>query len=126
MRLTNFVNINGDPITFISEERVKHPKKEQPEEFHNGWRAQGIPPGALEAARDWHRNEVKYAQLHNTKMPKDWDEQHWLMTARRKPVRSKPYEVPEAAQECKALAEKAGWLRVEVLELKKEKGAGKA
>lgn len=34
-------------------------------------------------------------------------------------VRSKPYELASAADVCKALAEKAGWLRVTVEEVMK-------
>lgn len=119
-----FVNIHGTPIgaAFLNAPAPKRKPKEQPESFHNGWRVQGIPPGALEEARAEHARATKAAQVNLTKPPKEWDEANWLMNAKRKAVRSKPYEVVGAARECAALAEKAGWLRVEIIELKKEGG----
>lgn len=120
--MNTYVNYRGEEIGLVHHEVMKKPKKEQAAEYHNGWRVQGIPPGALEEARNEHRR-ASLAATENGKAPKEWDEEHWLMNSKRKPVRSKPYEVPEAAQECKALAEKSGWLRVEVVELKKEKSA---
>lgn len=49
-----------------------------------------------------------------------FDANHWLMNARKKAIRSKPYEVKEAAEVCADLARKAGWLAVEVREIKRE------
>jgi hypothetical protein len=42
------------------------------------------------------------------------------MNTRRKPVRAKPYELREAAELCKQMAEKAGWEHVVLSEVKKE------
>ncbi len=114
-----FVNIHGEPVGTSGPE-IKRKRRDQPDSFHNGWRVVGIPPGELEAARDSHERVTRFAQTSGGRMPKPWDEAHWLMNARKKAVRSKPYEVPAAAQSCAALAEKSGWLRVEVVELKKE------
>lgn len=118
-----YVNYRGEEIGLVHHEVMKKSKKEQAAEYHNGWRVQGIPPGALEEARADHRRKALLVSKHTGNAAKEWDEERWLMNAKRKAVRSKPYEVPEAAQECKALAEKSGWLRVEVVELKKEKSA---
>lgn len=88
------------------------PKRKKPEDIagsHNGWRVQGIPPGAMAEAQ-------RLAKLNLVV----WNEENWLMNAKRMPVRSKPYAVPDAAQQCKVLAEKSGWLRVEIVELKRE------
>lgn len=124
MTEVNFVNIHGETVSLerLAADKPKRPKKAQPESYHNGWRAQGIPPGALEEARKTAAAQASYERMQG-KQPKEWDEQHWLVNAKRKPVRSKPYEVPQAAYECKALAEKAGWLRVEVVELKRDASA---
>lgn len=107
----SYVNFRGEAVALDPTKHAK-PKATKPEkgEYHNGWRVQGVPPGALEQARLEQRNNPR------------WDEQNWLMNCRRVAVRSKPYEIPQAAQEAKALAEKSGWLRVEVVELKKERG----
>jgi hypothetical protein len=113
-----YVNYLGEEIGLIDHGRAPKAKKEE-QARHNGWRVQGIPPGTLEDARAEHRKAVLSAQTQSTRMPKEWDEENWLMTAKRKPVR-KPFELEQAARECKALAEKYGWLRVEIVELKKE------
>lgn len=115
----NFVNIHGDPVA-LNYQPIKRKTKDQPESYHNGWKVQGIPPGALEAARAQHAADVRYAQATGAKMPKEWDEGNWLMNAKRRPVRGKPYELEQAARQCAELAEKAGWLRVELVEMKKE------
>ena len=51
---------------------------------------------------------------------KPFNEQDWLRSATRKPVRAKPYSIPDAAQTCAELATKAGWLRVEVVAIEKK------
>lgn len=123
----NFVNYRGELIGLIDHGRPVKPKQEKPAEYHNGWRVQGIPPGALDDARQLHAEEVRRAgSVPGAKMPKPWDEGAWLMNAKRKPVRSKPYEAESAARECATLAEKCGWLRVEVVEIARRKGAGEA
>lgn len=117
----NFVNHLGETVS-IERLAAQAPKKKarpQKDSFHNGWRVQGIPPGALEDARKAADAEAAHARRQGQE-PKAWDEQHWLMNAKRKPVRSKPYEIPAAAEECRRLAQAAGWLRVEIVELKKE------
>lgn len=113
-----YVNYRGEEIGLIDHGRAPKAKKEG-RSFHSGWRVQGIPPGALEEARKEHHSDASLARMAG-KPVKEWDEEHWLMNAKRKPVRSKPYEVPAAAEECKRMAQAAGWLRVEIVEPKKE------
>lgn len=122
-----FANFNGEALSIerlvsVAPKRKKTKRGEPPKEYHNGWRVLGIPPGALEAAHEQFQSEAA-SLCEQGKESKDWNQEHWLMNAKRKAVRSKPYEVPQAAQECKAMAERAGWLRVEVVELKKSKDA---
>ncbi|MBA3774663.1 MAG: hypothetical protein H0X13_19865 [Ramlibacter sp.] len=54
------------------------------------------------------------------KKVKPWDEGLWRRTTKKKPVRSKPYEIPEAAKLCADMAAKSGWLDVEINEIKRE------
>lgn len=51
--------------------------------------------------------------------PKPWDEATYVRTRKRKRVRSKPYEIPEAAEQCRAMAEKDGWQYTTVVQQKK-------
>lgn len=78
-----------------------------------GWAVKGIPPGALESAKADHAYLLQFPN--SDKEP--WNEQAWLNKAKRVNAH-KPFSIPEAAQQYKELAEKAGWLRVQVIELK--------
>ena len=51
--------------------------------------------------------------------PKPWDLDAFLRKTKRKRVLH-PYAVPEAAEECRALAEKSGWTHLVVTELIRE------
>lgn len=115
-----FVNINGHRVDITK--RVPLPKRgsSAPAEFHKGFAVEGIPPGALEEAKRLHEQERAIAIRENAKrIPDEWNELTWLAKAKAKRVRTKPYEVPEAATQCKELAEKSGWLRVTVRPLSK-------
>ncbi len=131
----NYVNAYGEPISIGS--RQSHvakskPKADAPAEFHRGWRVQGHPPGAMEQACAeanrlldmWNaqtEQEKAEAIRSGDRQPPAWDERLWRTGTKKKPVRSKPYEVPEAARLCADMARKAGWLDIEVAELKRSK-----
>lgn len=74
----------------------------------------------LQEAREAARKEaLQAAELGRD--PKEWNEENWLMNAKGKPIRAKPYEVYEAAEQCKAIADKSpDWLRVRIEEIKKD------
>ncbi|CAN7191016.1 hypothetical protein [Acidovorax sp. LjRoot117] len=118
------MNIDGEvlPDPVALKKYTKAPPKPKAEEksYHKGWRVIGIPPGALEEARDDHRRVVEMAAKSGGREIKPFDEANWLQNHRGKPVRAKPYEIKSSAEECAALAEKGGWLRVRVEEMKRE------
>ena len=76
-------------------------------------------PGKLKEAKQAHEQLRQMAQKAGGKPPDPFDETGWLRTAKRTAVRSKPYILQEAAQQCKELAVKAGWLDVQLQEIKK-------
>lgn len=134
----NFVNANGQPLSIERLKAEAHmqrrpkPKAEGPAEFHKGWRVHGHPPGAMEAAQAeaerllslWNaQSEQDKAEAikQGDRAPAAWNEQLWRTGTRKKPVRSKPYEIPEAAKVCADMATKAGWLDIEVAGLKRSK-----
>ena len=86
---------------------------------HKGWRVSGIKPGMLDEAKQAHERLCQMAQKAGGKPPEPFDEGAWLRTAKRTAVRSKPYILQEAAQQCKELAIKASWLEVQLQEIKK-------
>lgn len=129
MSLT-FVNHNGDPITDSRMDAMRAQGLEQERQrrlsakadavsVHKGWRVSGIKPGMLEEAKQAHERLCQMAQKAGGKPPEPFDEDAWLRTAKRTAVRSKPYPLQEAAQLCKELAIKTGWLQVQLQEIKK-------
>lgn len=98
--------------------------------YHKGFRVVGHPPGAMESAHE-DRKADRYAWTamseqqrasalkEGRREPRPWDEAAWRMNTKKRPIRSKPYSIPQAAQDCKALAERAGWIDVEIIEMKR-------
>lgn len=123
MALT-FVNLHGDvlpdPVALKQYKKATPRQKQEDKSFHKGWKVIGIPPGALEAARDDNRRVAEMAAKAGGKEIKQFDEANWLQNHRGKAVRSKPYELESSAKECAAMAERAGWLRVRIEEIKRD------
>ena len=145
-----FVNIAGETIINGDGRLVKQPedsrsfvaKKKAPSAGrvdqngkpvgeHKGWAVEGHKPGVMEAAQKiaedtfvgWYAmtSEARAAEMKAGKRaPMPWNEAIWRMKARKAKVRARPFEIPSSADECKALAERSGWLDVVVIELKKD------
>lgn len=109
-----YVNYAGQPVSLDSSLHARPKVTREAESFHKGWRVVGIPPGAMEEAERQHNDASKAG------ISKPWSEEAWLRKFKKVAVRSKPYEVLGAADTCKALAEKAGWARLELIEVKRE------
>lgn len=119
-----FVNINGDAVDTTKRVRINKARATSQQEYHKGFRVVGIPPGAFEAALSDRAAAIRDAKLYgHKKTPPELTHEAFRNAFRGVPVRSKPYEVLEAARLCKELAEKAGWDRVEVVEIKRVKSA---
>lgn len=130
MSLT-FVNCFGQKITDIrmAEMRTRGQELERQRRaaakgdvvaVHKGWRVTGIKPGLLEKARAEHASLQASARKVGGKEIADFDEAAWQRRAKRTPVRSKPYNLNDAANQCAALATKAGWIDVRIQEIKTE------
>jgi hypothetical protein len=129
------VKINGrvvsaDALLASAPKRKAKPKAEAPAASHKGYRVVGHYPGELEDARkfnasEWarwnsHTPEARSEALKKGKRPPPmWDEQQWRLHTKKTAVRSRPYEISAAADQCAELARKVGWLDVEVLEVKR-------
>lgn len=116
-----FVNIHGQRVD--TDKRVKLEKRvsNAPSEFHKGWAVEGIPPGAIAEAQEEHTRKRNAAiNAGAARIPDDWDIDTWLRKdAKFKRVRTKAYEISSAAEQCKELAEKAGWTHVRIRALTK-------
>lgn len=127
----DFVNIDGKPMNIATATAAAGKKKrapakktvKPPKSYHNGWRVTGLPPGAMEKAKEAHAKVVDMAARAGGRLIPAFDPVSWLAGAKLKPVRSKPYEIQSAAMDCKALAEKAGWTNVQINELKLDLGS---
>lgn len=130
MSLT-FVNLNGEAVNTRAQPSKAKSRNQGPEEFHKGFRVVGIAPGAYEAAERDRQRDIESATAYKKaggliKIPPPLAPYSvWANGAKPTPIRPKPYEILEAAQQCKELAEKAGWDRVRVVELKREKQPNK-
>jgi hypothetical protein len=114
-----YVNLAGEPVSLDPSLHARKREKKEPSSYHKGWRVLGLPKGAIEEARLHHEaartDALRRAQDDKSvKVPKAWDLEAWLRTCKKKSVRSKPYELLDAAEQCKTLAEKEGWTHVEV------------
>lgn len=100
---------------------------ERGETMHKGYAVVGRPPGAIKSSQELaERLCAEWASMSGAKRsealkngqrpPLAWDLNRYLKT---KPprVRSKPYEIPSAAEECAEMARKTGWEYVEVVPL---------
>lgn len=124
MNTLKFTNINGVPLD-INRMKADAPKKvrkaEAPGSYHKGFRVVGLPPGTTEEARIANEKaRVMVAMCGTGRMPAPWDAATFQMNAKKKAIRTKAYELRAAADECAALAVKAGWEAVEVLSLTKQ------
>lgn len=123
----SFVNLHGDAITpakieamrdaGVLAERLRRAANKSTERTHKGWRVVGIPPGLLEKAQAEHASVIETARKAGLPGDKPFDQPEWLRKQRRQAVRSKPYNLREAAAQCAELATKGGWLEVQVNEL---------
>lgn len=125
-----FVNVRGEVISDAkitlrkaqAHQEAARKKRATPDvkAFHKGWKVTGIPPGALEEARDDHRRVAEMAARSGGRELKPFDEAGWMQNHRGKAVRAKPYETRGAADDCAALAERCGWTRLRIEEVKRE------
>lgn len=130
MPMTFIVNgreVTADQFESMAQKKKPRPVKEQTG-YHKGWRVVGHAQGAMESARhahdramiEYHDASPKRRAEMGMKEPKPWDEDFWRRNTRKASVRSKPYEILSAAEQCAEMAIKAGWEDVEIVEVKKE------
>lgn len=116
LKEVTFVNIHGQPVSTVGE-KVKRPPPEV-QSFHKGWRVTGFSVDHLAQAKKDHESEQAELRA-NGREAKPWDESMYMRTHNGKPVRSKPYQIREAAQQCAELASKSGWQGVQVVEVRR-------
>lgn len=116
---SELVNVYGQPWS-PSPESLACPIKKAFErgEYHKGWRVVGLPPGSEDDAREMYATKLRLAESEGRTIG-EFELATWLSKLRLRPVRSKPYEIRAAADRCRDLAERAGWINVEVQEIKR-------
>ena len=135
MEQLNYVNIHGQQITdeqialmraagenhaMQKRRMLKGVPSDKPAGYHKGWRVVGISPEQIQVAREGRERVRKMAlDAGSAHVPPRFNVKTFLSTAKGKPARAKPFEIFSAAQQCKELAERAGWLNVQILEVKK-------
>lgn len=90
---------------------------------HGGFVVLGYPPGTEEAIPELHAKAMKLhgkdATAHRHPGTLDEFSLRWFKTNKAKRIRSRPYSIPIAADDCADLARKTGWQRVRVEEILK-------
>jgi hypothetical protein len=131
--MSQYVNAYGQTINPFQTPSALAPKKKAPpvakltgidyeDEMLLGFAVEGWRPEELEVARFNREREIEaYAANPIGKQPQPFDAEKWFASIRPKKVRSKPYDIKTAAEDCAALATKAGWLRVQVTEIRRQR-----
>lgn len=90
---------------------------------HGGFVVLGYPPGTEEAVPELHaaamKRHGKDATAHRHPGTPEEFLLRWFKKNKAKRIRSKPYSIPVAADDCAEMARKAGWQRVRVEEILK-------
>jgi hypothetical protein len=111
-------------------EKAKPKVAREREAQHMGFVVEGYPPGMVDEAERLARENLSRWLSHDDEQrrklavqgkrePKPWDIDDFMRKNKRKRV-LKPYSMPEAAEQCKALAAKQGWTHLVVTELIRE------
>lgn len=129
-----FVNLNGLPVSLVPAKQKK-PTSSGPGSYHRGFVVEGFSPQLVRETEEATRRAVaEWALLSSEqrqerikegqRQPEPWNLERWMSRTKPTRVRSKPYSVPDAAEWCKKLAEREGWIGVRVVELKKGSAHG--
>lgn len=96
-----------------------------------GFVVEGLTHEMLADARDARRKAIdgydeacdraREAHAPLPKRPLPFDEEQWMLTAKRKRVTSRPFEIRSSAETCRELALKQGFLDVRITELRRER-----
>lgn len=127
-----YVNIHGQPITQAAMDtmasigkqqtaiRRKQTDPDKPAGYHRGWRVTGFSPEQVQAAREGRERMRELAlKSGSSDIPPPFSLDSFLKKHKGRPAHAKPFELHESAVQCKELAEKAGWLNVEIIALAK-------
>lgn len=102
-----YVNIHGQVINPEAGAAKAKPRVAATRDsYHKGFLAVGFSPAQLERAKSEHERQAT---------GKPFIEAAYMAKAKPTKIRSKPYEVAEAAQQAVTMAEKSGWKNCRVL-----------
>lgn len=111
----NYVNAYGEPISIGSRQSHVAAKKARPvpvEKKHMGFQAVGFGPEHIAEAKATH--DAK--RLDDASLG-EFEPNAWMNGAKAKPGQKRPFATPEAAAQLGDMLKRAGWVRVEVLEI---------
>ena len=121
------VPLHADAKAKVSRDGFKKVKDREKAKESHGFLVVGFSAAHLERAKGDRLRDIEIFQglseasrkEMGMKEPKPWNEAEYMDKAKPKRVRSRPYEMAVAADECAALATMAGWQRVSVQEILK-------
>lgn len=133
----SYVNIYGKPVCPAQLARLQAKPKQARDtlkrtddrtlaKVSEGFLVTGYSPEQLDQGKRDHAIAIDLANDHNARepakpvrVPGPWDEEAFMRMAKPKRVRTKPYSIKSAAEQCAELATKAGWKGVRVEEVLK-------
>ena len=114
-----FVNIHGKPLDIASLTTEKVGKAAAPKESqHKGFQAVGYSPEQIEEAKRKHKADSDFEVQHGRPPLQPFSIDSYTRSSRPKKI-EKPKATHEAAYLACQIAERAGWIKTSVVELKK-------
>lgn len=111
-----YVNIHGQPISSLT--KTTRPRSGGAKDIrHMGWRAVGFSPQQLEQAEIEHEKASQRAAAAGARGLFPFNRDQYMRSGKPAAIRSKPYDLREAADIACRLAEREGWVGCRVEEI---------
>ena len=115
-----YVNIHGQAVDLRKLHTPKRSKTKGPvEPQHKGFKVVGYSQHQVAAAQREHESRSRDFQAVYGYAPAPFDVGAWMRTARPQKISTKPLATKDAAETQKSLAERYGWIGVQVVPLTK-------
>lgn len=110
-----FVNVHGEVVDLAKLTTPKKVRTAAPKEAtHKGFAVMGVSPEQINEARKDHEKRSAERQSRGEMPLQPFDVEAFARNAKCLRVSKKPFSTQAGAEECRALAERQGWVRVRV------------
>lgn len=99
--------------------KAKPKVAKEPVAYHKGWRVFGISQKMITEAREGNERVREMAEASGGAAIAPWSLSDYINKTKPKAVHAHPYEIESSALECMRLAKNAGWVNLEIREIKR-------